>query len=490
MNGRAAGAWFIRVALLVSGSALVGLPAAASNVAAAEGPSFAFQWTGDPATPQPWRPSDWDLIVHSRDQNFWTQLGSTTAQHGPDCGPPPATHPTSSYPDAVFICRNHMMTAFSPGGYGEIEFAPNQVADWTNGPAVISWHQSTFRTSPRDWTDIFVTPFDENLVLPAHTDVDLRGRPRDAIHVEMSDAVNPTTFRGTLIDDFKGTDITTAAAALEKVTPPSAVTRTHFQLEISRTHVRFGIPETGTWWIDRDVPSLKFTEGIIQLGHHSYTPDKECTPTPGVLSCTGNTWHWSDFSVSSAVPFTMLRTPVSQPGAHVSHDTSPLVEFEAPAPPNSHLRFAAVGRISVSFDGGKTWRVANPQPSEGNQDGSYTENTTLSYWVPVPAGATGVTFRGEDTYWTWWWVVDPAVWSSMQPPAERSAAVPTQVPARPPANHVAVSSRKTAPLDALAADVRSLLTIQVFLAMGFFVVVATVFGAGVTWGRRRRPRGR
>jgi hypothetical protein len=488
MRSRTAAAWLVRILLLVFTGSFLWVPGVSADAPPDPSP-FTFQWMGDPPLPEPWRPDSWDLIVHARDERTWMQLDPMPAQHGSACEPPPATHRVTAYEDAVFICDNHMMTAFLPGGYGEIEFAPDHMADWSSGTTVISWHQSTFRTSPRDWTDVLVSPFDENMVLPGHTSVDLSGRPRDAIHVEMSSSF-PTTFDGAIVDNFKATTITTGHPALEGIVTPSASTRTHFQLEISRNHLRFGIPETGTWWIDRDVPSLSFTRGVVQLGHHSFTPDKDCEPKPAVLSCTGDTWHWSDFSISSAVPFTMLR---GQTGAdeYVTHDHSETVRFPAPAPPDSHLRFAANGGISISTDGGKTWTGVLPQPSERNPTGDYVQDSFASYWLPVPAGTTSVMFSGKDDDAGWWWVKDPSIWSSEQPvpvaslaPSASSAAPP--VAAVMPGPRARTSTGLPAGLPAtLSARVQALPPpLPRLVVLLLLSAMTTAFAGLVAWARR------
>lgn len=420
---------------LVAADGLTPRPALAAD------DGFAFNWEGRPAAPQPWTPLGWDAVVHSRDQRTWQSMDPVPAQHGADCGAPPATHVVTSYQDALFVCNNHLMTAFLPGGYGEIELAPDRMVDWSGGTATVGWHQSTFRTSARDWTDINVTPLDDNLVLPATTGVDLSGEPRNGIQVAMSTAI-PTTFSGQVFRNFAATPLAGSSARLEQALTPSAVQRAHFQLDISRTHVRFGLPDQGIWFIDQEVAELPFTRGVVQLGHHSYTPDKECTPQPGVLSCTGDTWHWSDFSMAPARKFTMLPGDM---GSHLSHDTPSTVNFASAAPADSHLRFAAAGGMSVSFDGGRTFEPARVQPGTRNQSGSFRGDVFNSYWTPVPAGTSSVTFSGQDTFYSWWWVKDVSIWSPADPaqlrpaatrPAPQAAATTRPLPAasaRPPA---------------------------------------------------------
>jgi hypothetical protein len=88
---------------------------------------------------------------------------------------------------------------------------------------------------------------------------------------------------------------------------------------------------------------------VVQFGHHSYDPTRNC-PT-----CGPNTWHWDNVSLSSAIPFTMLRADRRS----VDPDTDPALHFPGPAPAHARLRFAAVGRqVAVSTDGGATWQPA------------------------------------------------------------------------------------------------------------------------------------
>src|SRR4051794_31463075 len=83
----------------------------------AVGNSFVETFDGSPAGPLPFSSPDWDVAVHSRDTGTWYQLEAMDMQHGPDCTPPMATHHSNgAYADAVFLCKDHVMTAIQAGG--------------------------------------------------------------------------------------------------------------------------------------------------------------------------------------------------------------------------------------------------------------------------------------------------------------------------------------------------------------------------------------
>lgn len=370
----------------------------------AAGP-YQFNFDGDPATPQPWNPPTWDVAVNSRDTPTWGKLEEMEAQHGPDCSPYPATHSNSTYEGSVFICKNHVMTAINAGGYGEIVLTPDHLVDFTNGEATIRFNVSTLRTSFRDWIDITVTPFEDNMVLPLTLlpPVDLQGPPKRAIQVKM-DQFNGSIFRAVQIDGFQVHDLPSndSTSVESLVGAPSATKRTTFELSLSQSHLRFGAPEFGYNWVDTQLSGLNWTRGVVQLAHHSYNPTKDCTPAAD-LQCTPNTWHWSNFSISKAVPFTMLKG-----SPRVAHEGTPaVVDFPAAVPGPGFLRFAGIGAIDFSLDGGRTWRAANRQA----QSFDYGEHFS-NYWTPVPAGTKSVAIRGRDWFAGPWWVRDISIWST------------------------------------------------------------------------------
>ncbi|MBE0697421.1 MAG: hypothetical protein IH586_10905, partial [Anaerolineaceae bacterium] len=252
--------------------------------------TFSETFDVDPAAPQPWQPANWDVAVHSRDVGTWNTLEPMQAGHGADCSPPPAAHQVRQYQDAVYLCKNHLMTAINATGYGVIYLTPNHMVDFTEQEAVIRFDLSTERTSERDWIDVWITPYDDHLQLPLSDFYpDLGGEPRRAIQVEMANFNRKTTFAFNRITNFAAAGYTgTAWIGYEDFLTPSAMRRDTFELRISRTHIKFGMPAYNFWWYDKTIPALDWTVGVVQFGHHSYNPKKDCS------GCLPNTWHWDN----------------------------------------------------------------------------------------------------------------------------------------------------------------------------------------------------
>jgi hypothetical protein len=372
------------------------------------GRTFVETFDGSPTSPQPWKPANWDVTVHSRDVNTWANLESMHAGHGTDCAGPPAGHTVSAYEDAVFICRDHMMTAINASGYGAIYLTPNQQVDFSSGEAVISWDVSTARTSGRDWVDLLITPFQQNLQLPLEDWLpDLNGLPRNAIHIRMDNANGNTMFRTSIMRDYKETDVANQNlfVGYESFLKPDAARRDKFELRISRNHVRFGMPGYNFAWADTTIADLGWTRGVVQFGHHSYTPSKDagCPINQNAgTGCAPNTWHWDNVSISPAVTFTLLRAD-----RRTADAANGKLSFPAPAPANARLRFAGIGsNLSASFDGGKTWQAAALQAQS-----KIVEEHFKSYWMPIPAGTTSVQIRGNDWWGGKWLVRDVSIWA-------------------------------------------------------------------------------
>lgn len=364
--------------------------------------SFLETFDGMPPSPQPWKPADWDVTVHSRDVANMNSLTPMQADHGTQCEPPPATHPTNTYAGAVFICHDHVMTAINDEEYGAIYLTPNSIVDFSSGQAVIKFDLSTRRTSDRDWIDIWVTPFMENLQLPLNSWLpDLNGPPRRAVHIRMDFPSTNTTFLAEVIHNFNPTPvIQKLSLGYETVLTPSPTRRDTFELDISQNHLKFGMPQYNLWWIDQDIPSLDWSQGVVQFGHHSYTPDKACNYNG---TCGPNTWHWDNVTIYPAIPFRIIRANQR----NVNSDTSPLVNLASPSPANAYLRFSGIGSsLQVSYDNGATWKPAQLQAQMEQIEEHYK-----SYWMPIPAGISRILFRGQNYWGGGWQVQDISVWS-------------------------------------------------------------------------------
>jgi hypothetical protein len=476
------------VALLLATALVITAGDGVTQAAAPAASAFTFNFPGDPPAPQPWTPTNWDVVVNSRDLRTFVQLEGMNAQHGADCSAYPATHYNNTYSGAVFQCHNHVMTAINAGGYGEIVLSPDHMVDFAGGTATIRFNLSTLRTSFRDWVSIWITPFADNLVLPIDPgeQVDLQGPPKQGIQIRMDQGAGGTIFRGVVINNFKATSLPfNATRTLDKlVGSPSAVTRTELQLTISKTHLTFGAPTLGFNWVDTNIAPLPWSMGVVQLSHHSYNPTKHCTPT-ATLQCQPDTWHWSNFYISSAVPFTLLRADlqtIHPASTQLGVAATPTVAtFPAPAPASAFLRFAAIGGVDISLDGGKTWQAAQRQQQLFAKVDHFS-----SFFTPVPAGTTKVWFRGHN--WGFsanpgnpWWIRDVAIWSAAGP---QNASAPTPAPMGSAAPAKAAPATTTGFAAALVAALTSPLGIG--SEIGLLILGGAAFAAWSITRRRRR----
>lgn len=375
--------------------------------------SSPYTFDGSPPAPDvPPALAEWDVQVHSRDPGTWLVPEALDAQHGADCSAPPATHPVTTYAGTVFQCANHIMTALNAGGYGVIYLTPPEMVDFANGGSV-SFDLSTLRMSSRDWVDLWITPYQDNLALPFDQgDVDLQGLPRTGIHVIMSAFNGETTFRAYSIQNFQETEIDGCwwcqLPGYLGYTPTGQQRET-FRLSLTPGSLKFellaGGPNSGgvtpVAFIDNVIPNLGFTRGVVQFGHHSYNPTKDDSGVPA-------TWHWDNVSIAPAVPFTIIR-------ATQRYTTGGTVTFNAPAPANAYLRFAANGS-NVTVNG----QPARIQPAEQNVD------RFKSYWMPIPEGTMSVTFAGNATPNGPFFVQDVSIWStSGSTPTPTNTVVPS-----------------------------------------------------------------
>jgi hypothetical protein len=406
------------------------------------GPDSGTPWACVP--PKPWSPSDFDVAMHFRDRSAWDTPESFRAMHGVLCQPysnapdigasnDDVSHLASTYRDMNYRCRNHMMTALKSSGYGVVYVTPNALVDFSSGEATVRWALSTFRSSGHDWVDVWITPWDENQALPLDGslgNVDLQGPPRRAVHVRMtSDSRGVSAFQVFTVKNHVETQVLPANGAgyetiLASSGGPTSTRRDTFELKLSRTHVKVGmwkgdhdlthagaVPFAGMTWVDADLPSpLDWGTGVVQFGHHSLDP-------AGYDGGFGGTWHWDDFKLAPAVGFTMLKAtnvaPADPLNPRYADEGHPTLTLASPTPSAGYLRFAGYGeKIEVSFDDDKS-RKADLQQEKLNAGDRYH-----SYWTPIPAGVTRITFSArkdnekdqkskDDGAWR---VRDAAVW--------------------------------------------------------------------------------
>jgi hypothetical protein len=365
---------------------------------------------GTPATPTFWRPVDWDVSIFGHDMQ---NIEPMQAQHGADCSAPPNTHLISRIEETVYICNSHVMTAIN-NGYGAIMLTPNQLLDFSAGPAVLKWDMSTARQSSRDWVDVLLTPFEENSQVNF---VDFH-RPRNAVYLTL--AGGNGLFVGSIWrngveervsgDVYHTWDMIFANFGLTS----SATRRDTFELTLSRTHMRLRMPAYNLTWIDADIPPLTWTQGVVQLNQRTYNPNKACDFDG---TCGPNTWHWDNVSVAPAAQFTLLRAD----RRFVDASAPSAVTFPAAAPANAHLRFSGVGKpIEFSVNGGGTWTAATVQGDEAPPSNPEIGD---AYWSPIPAGTRSVMIRGTRHGTTAWSAQDIAIWA----PGPQ-VILPTQTP--------------------------------------------------------------
>lgn len=415
-------------AVTVFGAALLAMHAPAASTTAT--------FDGAPAAPLPYpqvSPLDgWDIQVHDRDA--WAHPGtspSLNAEHGADCSPPPATHSTGTDVSAhVYQCANHIMTALDSDntGYSVIYLTPPEMVDFSSS-GTVSWDMSTERDSTRDWIDVWVTPFADNLSLPLDDWLpDLQGPPKNSIHIKMEAFNGETVFGGEVFQNGQQTDLSFCWWCTIPANTTSAMLREKFELRLTPNHIWFGMPGRNIVWIDQDI-ALSFTTGIVQFGHHSYTPTKNNSGTPG-------TWHWDNVQLTPSIPFFIEREQDWTRGGTVT---------TSPAPANAYLRFSGICRVKV--DGVLAQRAAYLNHPEHFSP----------YFVPVAPGSTQhqISFVPETGFsgsclakdFALWSLTSSTVSTSTVPAPTATSVAPTATPSSVPATatHTPTQSPSSTP---------------------------------------------
>ena len=353
-------------------------PVAPAPVAPApvSGSTFLETFDGMPASPTPFSSARWDVRRNITDYQKWASGEPVAAQHGPDCGPPPATHRVANWLEGgVYQCKGHMMTAMNASSYGLTMLTPAAQVDFASS-GTVSFDVSTLVMSGRDWIDLFVTPQDDFLALACSgkCPVVYSGTPRNAVNVEKD---GPRWILD-VIRDFRSI----GSAEFFEVGTPSATARTTFELQLTPNGAKFGTPADGRF-VSVDV-AMPFTRGMVQWGHHSYNPTKDNSGVPA-------TWHWDNFMIAPAVPVPMIKATTERVIAKPGEVRT--VSFASPAPAGARLAFNAVCKVELDFGSGF---VAATKQAGSNPAGP---ESSSSYLAPVPPGASSVRVRFGPDGW-------------------------------------------------------------------------------------------
>lgn len=339
------------------------------------GEAFVENFDADPTSPQAWQPDNWDIQFHNRESPFWATPEPMMGHNSATCGAAPAHHAITTWRDSTYVCLHHLMTAVQGSMYGAIYLTPPAMVDITT-EGTISWQNSTLLTSDRDWQDVWVTPFAQNLTMPLYDWLpDLQGEPGTAIHVSRDFG------RGAWLVNVVRDHVSTQVAYLNEPAdlPRTQAGVTTYEIRLTRTGIKFGLPEHNLW-VDASFANLGFTAGVVQFAHHSYSPEKNGGGN------FANSWSWDSFRISPTKPLTITH---ASPRLVVGDGA---VTFPA-APANAFLRFSGV--CAIEMDTGTGFKPVARQAQEFR----FVEHFS-SYFVPIPAGLTSAKFRfaGEGWY--------------------------------------------------------------------------------------------
>lgn len=334
------------------------------------------------------------------------------AQHGSMCETPTNHHVITDQEATVFQCNGHVMTALETrgNGYSAAYLMPNRLLDFSQGPATFSIDVSTEFTSWRDWFDIWFTPYNDNIQLPGEDWFpDTNGLPRQGVVIGSNGgAVNAKIIENFAFrqfpnypnDSVTGNTYTRWSSFLT----PDRSRRDKLEITISRTHIKVSMPQYNFVWVDADIAPLPYDKVTVQVGHHSYSPRKDCgaSDLPGAATCLGNTWHWDNAAMSSAEPFTIIDSSPNAIGGAVNR-----FNLDTPAPNNAEVRFTSQGQnIEVSFNNGATWVVA-PYSAFGKPVANASQHSRR---LAIPVGTASVLVRGtNDIYGSSWKARDLSV---------------------------------------------------------------------------------
>lgn len=366
---------------------------------------------------------NWAIYITERDNQY--SLPPSTADHGPNCEPPihlnpsdtyDTTHVVTNFEDAVYVCRNHMMSNILAPGFGIINMTPNHLVDFSEGEAVISVDVSTWDQAGlgRDWWTITLQNPDDFDPLAGVE----YSTARNTLWIETGYSNGKRDFGVSMTDgNFNKTRLPRVSyTGLEDLITPSKTARTTFELRVRKNYVKFGmkLPDNQGyhWWVDTGVDAsgnalnITWDKAMVMMGHYSYNPRKN---GEGIE----NTWHWDNFSMLPTIPITVIGTD-----ARYADSNRPILNLDAPAPANAQLVLISpdIERIgaslTVSFNGGATWnnltRVINSDYDPADTWGSAYH----VFKTAIPAGTTQLRFTGVSNHWKNWMAKDVYVIST------------------------------------------------------------------------------
>lgn len=399
---------------------------------------FLESFDGSPATPQDYsNPHNFDIMVFGVDPSE-----PNLAQHGPDCAAPgfpydaTNTHHISTAGQAVFLCKDHLMTAPGLAGYGAVYMTPPAVADFSGGSARISWDMSTLRTSSRDWVYVTLTPFLERHEMPfLNNDQHI---PPHNIVLRLGGVDTFEVFQGRTDGSYRlngqgsdyGTSWDDVFAAQKPPMMQDGARRDTFSITLTRTTVSLCLEnrpykgqENFCWARNVQLrepldPAVWHDQANVQWTHVVYNAEKSCETDAiatgqydantvndstgkvhnpyGDLHCPPNTWHWDNMSINPSMPYSVIVS--NPPGAGTTSPAPFAVSFSKPAPEGSYLNFVSWGdtpQLRVSFDQGRTWVLPHFQQATALDHPEVGENI----FMPIPTGQTSAMVRGANGYW-------------------------------------------------------------------------------------------
>lgn len=414
-----------------------------------------------PATPQAWQPTDWDITSYNKNPAHWSTFDAVDGDYGANCDALPATHSVTTFADSVYNCDGRVMTSHFGDWFSMTQMTPNQIVDFSGGEATITFDVSTYRSSGFDFIDIWITPYDRNLQIPAINWLPgAAGAPEDAIHFYFDISKTSTRLKGEVTRDFAKTNLNDNYNSIENVLSANGLTTSKTRLEtvelkISATSASACLPDYGVCFINQSLsPALDWTSGVVQFGHYSFNPGES------------NTWHWDNFNITPATGFTIVQAQ-----SDVADSSNGTINFDSPAPADSHLRFIGIGgSMEVSFDGGSTWQTATQQ----SQNPSFLSNGHFrSYWVPIPEGTASVQFNASNWWGGPWRAQDATIWSLAG--SSGGGGNPTATPTSGPAPTNTPTVTPTPPPSSGAID------IEIANISGVSGYEVGVFGTGFGW---------